>query len=201
MTNPPDGFDMTTPPDGFDMTTPPDGFGTVDSTDTSNSAPDAVIDSDEQDALVSSPESDSSSADTNTDGTVDSNTDIADPGTDSTSDSSNAQSARPNQGGMNFPGAQNGNFSTQSEMSSSSSNSTIWGLARYIRGHTRRGTDYSKTIQILKDDRYRARRYRSDCILRNIYKTYIILTFFQYSKLFSFSRKSYTLIINTPSSL
>ena len=137
MTNPPDGFDMTTPPDGFDMTTPPDGFGTVDSTDTSNSAPDAVIDSDEQDALVSSPESDSSSADTNTDGTVDSNTDIADPGTDSTSDSSNAQSTRPNQGGMNFPGAQNGNFSTQSEMSSSSSNSTIWvwlGISAVILG-------------------------------------------------------------------
>lgn len=137
MTNPPDGFDMTTPPDGFDMTTPPDGFGTVDSTDTSNSAPDAVIDSDEQDALVSSPESDSSSADTNTDGTVDSNTDIADPGTDSSSDSSYAQSARPNQGGMNFPGAQNGNLSTQSEMSSSSSNSTIWvwlGISAVILG-------------------------------------------------------------------
>ena len=133
----PDGIDMMNPPDGFDMTTPPDGFGTVDSTDTSNSAPDAAIDSDEQDALVSSPESDPSSTDTNTDGTVDSNTDIADPGTDSSSDSSNAQSVRPNQGGMNFPGAQNGNLSTQSEISSSSSNSTIWvwlGISAVILG-------------------------------------------------------------------
>ena len=50
---------------------------------------------------------------------------------------SNYESARPNQGGMNFPGAQNGNLSTQSEMSSSSSNTTIWvwlGISAVILG-------------------------------------------------------------------